>query len=496
MNVIVASDLLVKFVDDIGLSGSSGKLWGELMQAHIPSPNKHVEKYLLKTLCCKNDFKAFYNKEEMNVDKFICSNYELSLLILVAPMHVILRCFGVQTSSEKSLDSNCFKILEHVGKMKEKGALLTSISKDLGINQFHNVIDKLVTLGLVVKRMVAPNHQRSTRIRTNILHLKRFENSFVPSDHELQLEAAETVRMNLYNLINYALIQRNIDYMSISDMSKILDMKLSFLIKNKGHIFPNSKRNLYPIIVFELEYAKLNYGKHMIMKTWCVGKNPDYNPSEMPLSESLRMFGTGSYKNLPFHHQALHHLQYSTNGMTTSTLASILGISAKRMLRLSKELTSFYGVHSAKVQVGKQQMISLFPPSALAENLNTDYHINSSHILVPSSHRTTDRLTDTVTENLSVDNRIIASDIYDGEDTNTSRNPLPSSHTNTLNSILEASDERNEDSIQANKLKQEQKKVPYQQRSSITSEERERIILETIEEVNELFYTIHNNDVN
>ena len=91
---------------------------------------------------------------------------------------------------------------------------------------------------------------------------------------------------------------------------------------------------------------------------------------------------------------------------------------------------------------------------------------------------------------------MIASDIYDGEDSNTSRNPLPSSHTNTLNSILEAADERNEDSIQANKLKQEQKKVPYQQRSSITSEERERIILETIEEVNELFYTIHNNDVN
>eukprot|EP01041_Mallomonas_annulata_P001905 gene1905-3686_t len=367
--------------DRISLNGRAGMSWGELTTLLSINSIK-LSIYIAKKLLISGQF-TFICRLHRIIDQSELENIifkESMDVLVIASMNLIWQSLGIQQCSEIPTEQ-ALLVLEYIASSREKGRLIPEISKELNIKLVHPFIDKITSLGLVIKRMVnctAKSPQSRINTRTNILHLKRFAPLYIPAIDNLKFEADDTIKDCISNIMAEKLLKRKINFMRADIMSKILNIGYRSMTLFRAIHTSYQKYSASPIKFFLQEcsiYVKRTR-EEQIKQVWCVGLNENFKKNENNYNDidnnnnntsntntnRKRLIGQSVTMNAPLYQQAMNLLNDNKEGLVSNSFGFAFGLYKKRLGNLVIDLAKIYSLPFIKSQEGRQQAYRLFPP--------------------------------------------------------------------------------------------------------------------------------------
>lgn len=247
------SDMLCSIKDSIGLHASRGAILGEVFEKL--KINKVIGLKLIKTIMTINDnnddnewLYSLINDNVRNHKQYndiffndIMTN--LNTIIIHSPKSQWWKSFGLRSIEMINFinhDDVKIKITEIVALAGNDGVIVTEFSKllNLPVQSYHYFIDNLVAQDILTKRMIIPINKKDPsvvvpkgqgiRAMVNIVHLKRFANTYNPMTHYACIEYDSQTKLMLVDVIQSALPPGNPrSGLSVKTLSKVLNLTRS-----------------------------------------------------------------------------------------------------------------------------------------------------------------------------------------------------------------------------------------------------------------------------
>lgn len=250
-------------------------------------------------------------------------------------------------------------VLEILGMAREKGCSNTEISLLLGIPKLHTVVERIVSLGYVIKRIGLPlNGKGATcrvKSRTVLLHLKRFAAQYDPAPDDIEIEADENMRVDINYYFTKLLNFHNIQEIAATDAAQAIGIGPKKLIKLKDSFASYVKAGLAGICFIDRDVPLIYPGRQpgSRMRS-CLGFVASPVALKVATDHDVAM-------NAPVYEQSTAMLRWSNGEGISSTILRIkLCLYAKRAARVSVELNTVHGYPMKKQQAGKTQVNQLY----------------------------------------------------------------------------------------------------------------------------------------
>ena len=249
--------------------------------------------------------------------------------------------------------------LEILGMAREKGCSNTEASLLLGIPKLHTVVERLVSLGYVVKRVVFPLYGKNAtcrcKSRTVLLHLKRFAAQYDPNVDELEIEADEGMRADINTYFTKLLDYHNVQQIAATDAAQAIGIGSKKLIKLKDSFASYVKSGLPGVCFLEREVNLIYPGRQPFLRMRsCLGFFQGISTAKSQNEHEVAM-------NSPVYEQSVARLRWSNGeGMSSTSLRMKLCLYGKRAARVATELNTVHGYPMKKQQVGKTQANQLY----------------------------------------------------------------------------------------------------------------------------------------
>jgi hypothetical protein len=316
--------LLDKVVDFIALQGRKGASWSAV-QTKFALGNSSV-KYIIKCLL-KRTFKIKC-KSDSNISEIVADDQVNDNILLIdnlcAPEADQHRSFGLNSLIDIPNDP-AYSIIELLGQAAEKGLVINEIIKALNIKLLHPFIDRLVSMGIVVKRIVVPKKASTHEFtRTNILHLKRF--ALAPLDDTLLYELADDVLSSTCHHIALLLGERQLERIKVSDLTKELNVNNRIMQALRKKVLNNQIKNYFPITFQWVENVN---AKGVNRSAWFVVVNSNQRSEIVQTNVS----GEQCVENLLLYEQSITFLNSHPSGLAINDYRDAVGLSHKHAMR-------------------------------------------------------------------------------------------------------------------------------------------------------------------
>ena len=249
--------------------------------------------------------------------------------------------------------------LEILGMAREKGCSNTEASLLLGIPKLHTTVERLVSLGYVVKRVVFPLYGKNAtcrcKSRTVLLHLKRFAAQYDPNLDELEIEADEGMRADINTYFTKLLEFHKVQQIAATDAAQAIGIGSKKLIKLKDSFASYVKSGLPGVCFLDRETNLIYPGRQPFLRMRsCLGFFQGLSSSKSQNEHEVAL-------NAPLYEQSTARLRWSNGeGMSSTTLRMKLCLYGKRAARVASELNTVHGYPMKKQQVGKTQANQLY----------------------------------------------------------------------------------------------------------------------------------------
>ena len=362
--------------DFIALQGRGGAAWITVVR-HLVSTGFEVEKLphntLIGLLAAKYGFRVENKEDILNAETLSAAK-----TVLYAPLMESWKSYGLKNFVDIPTGS-ALSILEALGQARHDGIIITELSKQLSIKSIHHLVDKLIALDLVHKRIVSPvskneKNPRECTSRTNIIHLSRFSSSYDPTVDKLCFQVEDSTIESLCDKIASFMRDKNVTLMTSKKVGEEFSFhpKQMVTLREKVNAVKDRNFSSFPIRflsedelddkgnIYDVDY---NNGQ----KKWFVSLNKPENSNV----DSLHRLGEGSFMNMSYYEQSVYHLNSSKDGVTNTDLRIKLGLErAKRAYKISSDLVNIYNVYSIQTTEGKQKTYRLLGVAAAMEELN------------------------------------------------------------------------------------------------------------------------------
>ena len=327
-----------------------------------------------------------------------------------------------------------YSLLEIVAASGIKGVLSTEACILMNIKG-SPPCDKLIALGLVVKRAILPLNSGNvvSRInsRTTIFHLKRFAASYDPSVDGVTIEKGDSeinfIYLEMENILNEHFKEGNVNgvtmkYIPVTDMSKYLGITnrhMQYLRQRSTHRIESlTKLRFFEYVCNSLTVTMQQGSSEKLV--WCIGYPANIatgtgnNSAENSITatgandlytselgedgddedeeKSAIAYGSGCIRNMSCIEQAKYHIDKTFDvGATSIQLRDLMGLSVKRSCNLGIAMVKNFGVSSLKSQEGKIVVYRLFGKDGydarlgiISKNTNLDLS-NNAVICAPNN---------------------------------------------------------------------------------------------------------------
>lgn len=355
--------------DFIALQGASGASMSNVFAALEISPYLQLPiiirlfgSRLFKFLLSKNVESGATEKVLMTFEEFQ-SNIQIPFetLYCVADASMSWKAYGFESFHDipDTQSPLLLSVLEILGMAREKGCSNTEISQLLGIPKLHAIVERVVALGYVVKRIVLPlNGKGATcrvKSRTVLLHLKRFAAQYDPTVDEIEIEADENMRVDINNYFTKLLNYHNVQEMAATDAAQAIGIGSKKLIKLKDSFASYVKAGLAGICFIDREVPLIYPGRQPAPRMRsCLGFVPSPPSFKIETDHEVAI-------NSPVYELSTAMLRWSENeGISSIILRVKLCLYAKRAARVAVELNTVHGYPMKKQQSGKTQVNHLY----------------------------------------------------------------------------------------------------------------------------------------
>lgn len=388
----------------ISITGREGISWfilvSKLQLSSSPSsPPSPLEIFLFNHLISKKyEVSDKFGQKIDNYDTITSNHYQNEEdVIIKAPLYEIYRHLGIKSNLEIPPDPGML-VLEKIAMSGANGLLITEISQYFDKKtSVYQIIDKLVTLGLVKKRMLKPitttnNHGQNSRgkARVVIVHLTRYASLYDPLHDQMQFEVTEEECLDLQNsIINY-LTERRIKSIPIFVLSSYLQIMTKFLTRKIQTCITQLKAKCRLSISSEKYQGKgpftivscLDIGNEIIEEEEEKDDDDDDNSSLVP---------SNTIFNMTIYEQVIYRLNMF-NGLTSRKIKQLVGLNRKKCYSIVTTLTKTLKYRHDTVQSGRQRLYLiygnnpfgshiLFPSHKPESSLNTLPMIQSSAVM-------------------------------------------------------------------------------------------------------------------
>jgi hypothetical protein len=358
----------------IALRGREGLLWTNLLQEiHLPSPV--LEDYLFNSLRTYSYRSIDHQDDEILTYKEVKKSCNVKLF---APLAEIYRVLGITSHLEIPPDPGML-ILENIAKSRENGLLMTEISKLTDKkSSIYPIVDKLVAIGLVQKRMLIPSRHVSNargKARVIITHLTKFAPFYNPSKDQMEFEYGEHECEALQQTIIKFLTERGVTSLPVHHLSSHFQMlakhftrKISTCItqlKNKCHLVLTTGKyrgkGPFTLVTYtdpatttaaaagddEEDDGATGGGS----ASGGGGADEDDDPSSLAPSNTIF--------NMTVYEQVLYRLNMF-NGLTSRKIKQLVGLQRKRCYTIVSILIKTLKYRHETVQSGRQRLYLIY----------------------------------------------------------------------------------------------------------------------------------------
>lgn len=355
--------------DFIALQGASGASMSNVFAAlevspylQLPIINRLFGSRLCKFLLSKNVESGATEKVLMTFKEFqSIIQIPFETLYCVADASMSWKAYGFESFHDipDTQSPLLLSVLEILGMAREKGCSNTEISQLLGIPKLHAIVERVVSLGYVVKRIVLPlNGKGATcrvKSRTVLLHLKRFAAQYDPTADEIEIEADENMRVDINNYFTKLLNYHNVQEMAATDAAQAIGIGSKKLIKLKDSFASYNKAGLAGICFIDREVPLIYPGRQPAARMRsCLGFVPSPPSFKIETDHEVAI-------NSPVYELSTAMLRWSENEGISSTILRVkLCLYAKRAARVAVELNTVHGYPMKKQQSGKTQVNHLY----------------------------------------------------------------------------------------------------------------------------------------
>ncbi|KAJ1401873.1 hypothetical protein B484DRAFT_235555, partial [Ochromonadaceae sp. CCMP2298] len=181
----------------------------------------------------------------------------------VGPALNFLATCGVESAGAVT-DDSLLVVMEQVLQAGHKGLLISEIKGGVAATQAHQVADKLVLLGLVVKRSIFPTQQGNPRAGGNkavLLHLKQFARDYVPSQDGVRIVHGLVHIQQVIDYIHEIMHERHLHIMTATDLARSIGLSARDFIAVRVALLTHNKSEASNLRVFEGTFRPLLEGR-------------------------------------------------------------------------------------------------------------------------------------------------------------------------------------------------------------------------------------------
>lgn len=386
------SDILYEIKDHISLCGRLGCIFADILDVYKLSHD--VGQVIAIRLQLQGFIFQKCNESEEEINVAAAHRLFDTTTLVIAPQKYTYLAFGIRVPEDIPNSDQCLIVLEYLGAARERGCLTNDLVSKLACKAgaIHTVLDRLVTLELVIKRIVViPSVRKAIFLtKTNIIHLKRFAPFFDPATYGYSFAPDDSVKIHVSNIMAEHLIKMKRPVISCSEIAKI--MNIGYRNMHSFRLGLAQSANSYKVRFFYSQNGEMceetPESHNSQSKCWYVRLNENYRAQSRPGeredgdgeednaeeeeeatqegvgttgSTDQSIIGWGCLLDLPFHHQCIHLLEKrGTRGITTVTITSATGSGSKRTHRVALELIDKYKVPCVKQREGRQRIYRMY----------------------------------------------------------------------------------------------------------------------------------------
>jgi hypothetical protein len=361
-----------RILDYIALQGSKGCTLSRAFEAvGIPAEKGALQGYLSMQMKQKLPI-------EWSVQGAADNRLNSAEITITAPVHESLKAYGFHIPQE--LTPQMMTALEMLGAARDKGCLVTDISKQLKMSKIHHIVDKLALLGVVTKRAVRMDKrskQQQHFQRHVILHLKRFASDFDPQKYNFAFEIGKNSKMVLIALIReklHELSSEGVKSIRIADIASLMELSTRDMMEIREFVeSPQFKYSAKGLNFFqgndEETRARCWFISLPDTSDMCVADNStspfktefgnDSDEDEEDEPEAGQEFGSCCLQNAGLYEQTHLIVNHSQSGTSSSGLQRSLGLPKKKAARKFSEMISIFKYTTKKVQRGRNAVCLL-----------------------------------------------------------------------------------------------------------------------------------------
>jgi hypothetical protein len=320
--------------------------------------------YIANKYLWNHGWKFEYNNDEilfgmLSFDDFVVKSNEL---VCVAPIVEATLSRGVEASGEIQKEESQLKdILDEVVNRRNHGCVVTELGDHS--SGVHNYADKLVNMGLIVKRSINPiSTSKHCRIfnKSTILHSKLFSQYYKADDDGVNVIDSQTCLDQVIEYICQIFDERNVGVLSAREIALHLGISKRDMQSLRYSINSQNKKEPARIILFRAvgNVNKLGGGQYSALM-WCVGRIRSESGASADNGgdmDSLRVTDH-SFKctrNVPVFESVASSINSRVSGVTSSDIRYMNSLSIKRAAVVFGVFSKSLHYNIEKFQDGKQ----------------------------------------------------------------------------------------------------------------------------------------------
>jgi hypothetical protein len=280
-----------------------------------------------------------------------------------APLSEIYRVLGISSQLEIPPDLGML-ILENIAKSKEKGLLMNEIGKLTDKKSaIYPIIDKLVNLGLVQKRMVTPiRHVSNSRgkARVVITHLVKYAHLYDPHKDLMEFEICESECEEIQQSIIKILTEKGVNSIPVFLIAPRFQATAKHLSRKISTCITQLKSKSRLILTTE----KFR-GKGPFTHVTCpslgqeLEEDEDVGGGNDDEDDNSSLLPSNTIFNMTVYDQVIYRLNMS-NGLTSRKIKQLTGLGKKRCYLIISTLIKTLKYRHESIQSGRQKLYLIF----------------------------------------------------------------------------------------------------------------------------------------
>jgi len=321
--------------------------------------------YLVRNHLSLDNYTFKHGELVVDINLFSPAEIEASAssICCIAPLNEIERHWGVEVGGViLPEEAHLYEILDSVSTSLEKGCLVSETMKSSGgSTQVHGHIDKLIGLGLLVKRSIlATSGPIRSRIssKSTVVHGSKFSSFYDEMADGVKISAGNAYLDRVHDLILSALDQNNVKIMTVRDVARALGLSRWDLQALRNVTIAQKEGGKVKFFEMLCQVYLDNGTLSSARVSWCVSRADSAADAEGGGGaggggEDLATVFQCS-RSLPVNEAIAAAIASRPEGLTASDIRAITGLTLKRAAKLFALFNKQFGYPVEKVQIGKQ----------------------------------------------------------------------------------------------------------------------------------------------